>query len=283
MNTTFIQQQNDTFNFRRWWLLTGLHWAENKRRYLLSLLAIAGLLTAAFAFEISFTPIDFDFGSQFSIYYMGLFIIGNLYGSTVFSALGHRRKAIQYLTFPASALEKLFCSMFFGVILFFIAYVLVFYIVDISMVGLNNMLLRRNGARPEAYARIINIFSNAEGPLPNDELRFLTVFFTIQSAYILGGLYFPRYSFITTSIFLLFFIFMLWLFAARIVDTFLPKTWMTDDFFIWQKIDAAGNYDQRVELPPVMRTTIRFLLIYSWPFWLWLVSYYRLKEKEVRG
>jgi len=283
MNTTSIQQPNDSFTFRRWSLLVSLHWAENKRRFLLSLLAIAALITAFFAFEISFTPVDFDFGSQFSIYYIGLYIVGCLYGSTVFSALSHRRKAIQYLTFPASTPEKLFCSMFFGVILFFIAYVTVFYIVDIPMVALNNMLLRRHNASPDSYTKVINVFSNLGGPIPNNGLRFLTVFFTIQSAYILGGLYFPRFSFITTSIFLVFFTFLLWLFADRMVIAFLPATWDGNEFFYWHSFDPTGNYREIVELPSVMGNIIRFLLIYSWPFWLWLVIYYRLKEKEVRG
>jgi hypothetical protein len=283
MNTTFIQQPNDSFTLRRWWLLVTLHWAENKRRYLLSLLAIAALITAFFVFGIFFTPVDFNFGSQFFIYYIGLYIVGCLYGNTVFSALSHRRRAIQYLTFPASTPEKLFCSMFFGVVLFFIAYVLVFYFVDIPMVALNNMLLRRQNARPDAYAKVINVFSNLGGPIPNNELRFLTAFFSIQSAYILGGLYFPRYSFITTSIFLVFFLFLLWLSAARIVMAFLPLTWDGGEFFYWHSFDPTGNYREIVVLPPAMENIIRFLLIYSWPFWLWLVIYYRLKEKEVRG
>jgi hypothetical protein len=283
MNTFDIQQKNDSFTFRRWWLLVSLHWAENKRRYLLSLLAIAGLLAAIFTFEIAFIPIDFDFGSQFFIYYIGMFIAGCLYGNTVFSALGHRRKAIQYLTFPASSLEKLFCALFFGVILFFITYVLVFYIVDIPIVALNNMLLRRHGARPDTYVKVINVFSNLGGPIPNNDLRFLTMFFAIQSAYILGGLYFPRYSFITTSIFLVFFLFLLWLFIARITSAFLPYAWIGNEFFYWHSYTPTGNWRQAVVLPSVLESVIRFLLFYSWPFWLWLVIYHRLKEKEVRG
>ena len=43
---------NQFFNFNRFGLLVAKHWTENKKRYILSLLAFAGLLIACFGIAL---------------------------------------------------------------------------------------------------------------------------------------------------------------------------------------------------------------------------------------
>ena len=85
------------FSFSRWWMLVSLHWAENRRRYGLGVLAMGGLLLFWFSVVLAmdaYTPLSFSY--QFATFYIGLFFTGCLFGSQVFSALNRKREAIQY-------------------------------------------------------------------------------------------------------------------------------------------------------------------------------------------
>src|SRR5438552_2097386 len=114
---------NSVFDFNRWLLYIGKHWNENKKKYLLSLGAIAGLLVLWFSFIILVnmnSPLKPDM--QVITYYVGLILTGCLYASLMFSDLNEGATAIHFLLIPVSAFEKLLCALLFSVVLFFISY-----------------------------------------------------------------------------------------------------------------------------------------------------------------
>ena len=80
---------NQFFSFDRFSLLVSKHWADNKKRYLLSVLAFAGLLITWFAFTLVIED-DSDRMSldvQLPTYFFFLFIAGTLYTSQYYSEL----------------------------------------------------------------------------------------------------------------------------------------------------------------------------------------------------
>ncbi|RYG40652.1 MAG: hypothetical protein EOO01_26875 [Chitinophagaceae bacterium] len=86
---------NQVFDFRRFSLLLGKHWSENRKRYTLGLIAMAGLLFFWFGFVIII-----DWGRripeemQALTYFFGLAISGCFYGSILFSELAEGPKAM---------------------------------------------------------------------------------------------------------------------------------------------------------------------------------------------
>src|SRR4051812_20896638 len=99
---------NQVFDAGRWWLLVGRHWSENRKKYGLSLIAMAGLLLLWFVFMlITESRHSMDASMQVATYYFGLFLVGCLYASIVFSDLGSKTRGLNYLVIPASHLEKL--------------------------------------------------------------------------------------------------------------------------------------------------------------------------------
>src|ERR1044071_8534990 len=103
---------NEVFNFNRWLLLTGKHWNENRKKYLLGLLAIGGVLFVWFAFMIlmeRYRPMEYEL--QAVTYYVGLFAVGALYASLLFADLSTTPKAINYISVPASVFEKLLVAL----------------------------------------------------------------------------------------------------------------------------------------------------------------------------
>jgi len=132
---------NEIFSIKRWGMLVALHWAGNRKKYLLAMPAIFGLLLVWFSFVLIMDRRDPMAGfMQWMTYYAGLFFVGCLYASTIFAELGDKAQGIVYLAVPASALEKLLCGLLFSIVAFFIVYTLLFYLVDIPMVWLANRL-----------------------------------------------------------------------------------------------------------------------------------------------
>lgn len=261
-----------------------LHWVENRKRYLLGLLAIGGLLAAWYGFLLTmdkFRPLDMIF--QFSAYFVGIYFVGCLLASTTFSVLGNKQQGIGYLVLPASHLEKLICALLFHVVLFFAAFTLIFYIVDIPMTHLGQQLIReqtRDGL-PVYVPPVYNVFTAEGGPIPERVNHlFLIGFFAIQSAFVLGSVYFRRAAFIKTTIAVLLFGLVLMLFGTKI-ERMLPHGWRMRGLFEWERYDDIANGETRIYISFWIETILLNLLRFGLPVLFWVITYFRLKEKEV--
>jgi hypothetical protein len=276
---------NQVFDLNRWLLLTGKHWNENKKKYLLGLVAIAALAIIWFSFRILVGPEDpMKEEQQLVTYHVGLYVIGCLYASLLFSDLADGPKGIHYLLVPASALEKLLTAILFGVILYFICYTVVFYVVDFTMIKVANGVAhnyweQHQGARLQ-QVKVINIFTGFPDMANNDILIYLMlIFVAVQAAFLLGSVYFPKYSFIKTAISLLV-IFLIGVFYVHnVLGSMMPKGHFYEGMGAY-KVFQNGQ-DRIVSLPSYIGRIVGFLLMYSFAPIFWLVTYFRLKEKEV--
>lgn len=265
------------------------HWGENRKRYLLAILAIGGLLAAWYGFILTMDKRNpLGTGYQFSAYYCGLYFTGCLYASTIFSELSHKPQGINYLSVPASHLEKLCCAIFYCVILFFIVFTLIFYLVDIPMVQLANRIILQDHpawlgpSKGIGPVRVLNIFSDPGLPVPDRDYNlFLLGYFAIQAAFILGSVYFTRYSFIKTTVSLLFLWMVSMLFIFKITAGIIPDGWGRSDLLQWQQYNITRGQTKLIRLPLWIESTLIFLLQYSLPIIFWFITYFRLKEKEV--
>jgi hypothetical protein len=194
---------NQFFAPKRFSLLVLKHWADNKKRYTLSLLAYVGLLITWFTFGLIIEGIPGGLGLpeevQFTTFFFSLFAVGTFYASQYFSDLGSRDKGSHFLLVPASHFEKLLCSLFFTVILFPLLLIACFYLVDALMVGIANSFA---GTRTNVgKSTVANIFEVALIQFnPNQAIYLLQFFFSIESLFLLGSVYFKKYNFIKTII-----------------------------------------------------------------------------------
>ncbi len=291
---------NQSFSFNRWWLLVSKHWAEHRRLYGLSLVAIGALLLLWFTFEFYMEPYEaMHYQVQTLTYFIGISLAGCIFGSMLFAELGTKSKAQNYLSLPASHLEKLLCNLLFGVVLFFVCYTLVFYLIDIIMVRIADAIAYKHWLATRPYpqyesVKLANVFVMPDRPYgaPNVFFYFLLAYFACQAAFILGSVYFPRYSFIKTVITLLvvglFFTFLI----MKLLHTILPY----GDFHHGltgyrimevRKLPNGGiSYstsmsDKIVSLPAWIEDWLLFLLKYAFAPIFWVVTYFRLKEKEI--
>jgi hypothetical protein len=224
---------------------------------------------------------------QFASYMIGLYLVGCLFASMLFADLGTKKEALPWLSLPASHLEKLLCAILYGVVLFFIAYTLVFYIVDILMVQWSNTLLYRHPRNwpgsntPILPVAVYNIFTADGSPIPEKENHlFSSLYFTIQALFLLGSVYFTRYSFIKTVIAVLIFVLAYTALEHGVIYPMLPKDW-NNSFLSWSRPSYdAGPPGNEVRLPGNAELLLSRLGLFGMPLFFWFVTYIRLKEKE---
>lgn len=256
------------------------HWADNKKRYGLSVVAFIGLLITWFVFAI-LTKLDRPMATEVQMvtFFLSLFAVGTFYASQYFRDLGSKAKGSNFLLVPASAFEKLLCGLLFTVLLFFVVFTASFYFVDGLMVALSNSLSGPEG--PAGKAPVINIFKVIILRFNRDStINFLLFFFSVQSAFLLGSVYFEKYSFIKTIIsgfvagFILFCL--MYFFNEMLPPGDYPRGFLTA-----YRVRVDGVNDHLVQVPDWIGQVFRFLAMYAVAPFLWIVTYYRLKEKQV--
>lgn len=280
---------NQVFDFSRWLLLVGKHWSENRKKYLLALAAIMALMIIWYSFILLIEKQSpFVEEMQVSTYYVGMAIVGCLFGSLIFSDLASGPRAMHHLAVPASALEKLLTAILFSVVLFFICYTVIFYLVDFTMIKIGNNVASEYWQKKDPTHvfkpfEVANVFTKPTYVREEDipiYFYFLLIYFNGQAAFILGSIYFPTYSFIKTCITLLVvFLSIVFLMGNLLVD-WMPRGSFNDGFFSYRVLEGENSYKE-VSLAPWLANTIKLLLQYGFILLFWTASYFRLKEKEV--
>ncbi|MGC4036660.1 MAG: hypothetical protein QM764_11910 [Chitinophagaceae bacterium] len=283
---------NHAFSFNRWLLLVSKHWSENRKKYMLGILAITGVILIWFLFNILMEPsYPMPFGTQVGTYFVGLFIVGCLYASTLFSDLSSKSRGINFLSLPASQLEKTLTALLYGVVIFFVAYTVMFYIADIIMVKIGNSVAqvywKRNHPNGGTLTpqSVVNIFNLERGKqLPHElnmGLAFVLGYFAVQSAYLLGSVYFTRFSFIKTTVSLLVFVLFIILFVGKVMDSFMPHGGFYEGFTSYRLNQNLGEEERIIRLPEWIGSAIIFLFKYAFAPIFWITTYFRVKEKEI--
>lgn len=267
---------NQTLDWSRTCLLFKKYLYENRKSYPLLFLAIAGFFILWMGVYLLFSnPNLFNERFQVFYYFTGLFLSGCLYGGILFSELGSKPKAINYLMVPVSSLEKFICVLFFGVLGFFIGYSAIFYIIDVAAVSIANL---RNGTQwsvinPLFIDQYENIFF--EGPLSH----IFYIYFAAQALFILASIYFSKHSLFKAIVCLG----LLWVFLMlffMLIRATLPPGWFYNGIDTYEVFEPSGQL-KTVSVPSWITGILVFFFKFLVPPLLWIAAYYKLKEKQL--
>ncbi len=266
----------NTFSFQRLFQLIRKQWFENSRMYFFAALALLALQVLMFAFWATVTGPHYSEDGVYIIFLLGFFVSGGIFASMSFSMLADKTKGGYWLSFPASHLEKLLCVIFYSTIFFTVVYCLTFFLAKSAALAYVNDLIESNPAKYSFKALESN-----DGFW--DVFSFLTyAFFAVQAFYVLGSVYFPRYAFVITTIIGTSILFLFLYYAANLFFNILPDYRWAGGYVDSAPQQIGGAFFmKRYSLPPLAYDILCFLLKFIWAPVFWLVTWYRLKEKQI--
>jgi hypothetical protein len=267
---------SSTFSFSRLGKLINKQLFENARLYTFSVLALFGLLALIFAFYIAVGGPEYREENTWFIFLIGLFIAGTIFASMAFNMLDSKDKGIYWLGLPATHAEKLVCTIFYTTVCFTVVYCICFFIVKYLAVL---FIVEYIKDKPLFSYKEMGDYSKGFGEvLP----YFLYAYFALQAFYLLGAVYFSRYTFVLTTVVGAIVIFAMAYYINRLDDAMFDK-----DGISWQLVSAnkynvqeKGKYHQ-YSLSPGIISVLKYFLQFAWAPLFWIISWYRLKEKEM--
>jgi len=262
---------NQQLDFGRLISLLRLDFVNRKRFYLIGLGAIVLFYTFfLFAFQADGDPRDLEFHHSF--FPLGLFFLGLFFSSRAFDELNNPLEKQTYLNLPASTLEKFTSKWILTVIIFPLAFLVLWIILSYTVAILVD--------------KIIGVSSFGFNPMDSMIFLFIKIYVAIQGIYLIASVIFTKYEFIKIT------------FASIILNiitafciSFLFRIIFYDYFDGWMMIGPNGdgnfNPSSSVQEPfysfveNTVPRILTYLLFIGLPILTWVVAYFKLKEKEL--
>lgn len=268
---------NTTFSFSRLVQLVRKQWVENARIYLFSVIALIGILGLVIIFWLTISDKDFKEESIYNIFIIGLYIAGGVFASMSFNMLGEKEKGTYWLSLPASNLEKLLCSVFYNLIIFSLVYGACFFLLKtLTVTYIQNMV----AIKPSIYYfRRVDWNDNSGFA---DAIPFLIyAFFAVQAFYMLGSVYFYRYSYVFTTIVGIALLGMFIWYEINLQRYMFPEGFEWSGNYISKTLRHGGEINMKYQLSGIPIKILSFLVKFIWAPVFWIATWYRLKEKEI--
>ncbi|RYU78455.1 hypothetical protein [Hymenobacter persicinus] len=258
---------SNQFNLARFGRLFRKHTAEHGRGYLLSVAVLLGLLAVLMGTQayVQNDPMIPPIQMGYLIFF--LLLGGAMFTSTVFASLADKKQAIAALTLPASHLEKYLVGWLYSYVLFTLACIGCFYVVDAAVVSFDNW-----HGRP---AELLNFFD-----AKYKAYYALLVYAFMHAIAIWGAVYFEKMQLVKTAF--LFFIGVAALFVVNFQLVQLLLDHVTGNMVVpFGDIDLGiGKEHYRLALPTEKRQWLGVLPALLVGLF-WLAGYFRVQEKQI--
>ncbi|MFT4094457.1 MAG: hypothetical protein QM640_12535 [Niabella sp.] len=266
------------FSFKRLLQLISKQWIENRRMYSMSVLALLGALSITIALWLAASGKHYQEDNLYAIGLIGLFITGAIFASTSFNMLNAKDAGIYWISFPASHLEKMLVTLFFNVIVFTAAYMVCFFVLKfLAEIYIQALIDHAEYPNQYGYDKIRWDRVHGLGPsLP----YFLSAFFAVQAAFVLGSASFKRFSFIATLIIIATVLLLTIFFIAKLSKSMISRGYYFELTTVSSKDVVNGTYKQYA-INGYLKIFIEVFLYYLLAPFLWVVTWFKLKEKEM--
>ena len=252
---------NTLFSFKRFGLLLQRYFYERKKRELLFW---------------SITTLIFMLSSN-SVQFLATYLVvsGTIFVSNLFREIHSKTQGINYFMLPATQLEKITMMLFVSVIYYFAMFLITYIIGNVLGTLLNNLLATFltwfSHSNIQWHLFQSGFFAGRFIQLPLKEI-FMT-FISVQAIFLLGGIYFKRNAFLKTVFSIFALMFVLLIIEVMLLSLFIEGAFTTSLYFP-EEMFFSLNFETFYK--PILNT-LSYLFV---PF-VWVVSYFRLTEKEV--
>jgi len=273
---------NNVFNLNRFGLYIRKHLVDNYRLYGMSMIVLFVLVLLVILITYFNKGTLNKYSDILPLYCIGILFSGMIFTSASFNEFSNKPGGVNYLMLPASHFEKFLTTFLFTTVGFLVVYHIVFYGVFLWLDALT--------------------FSHTQKYMDNDlgsdrgitkTLVFYSCFvwFLLHSIFLLGATYFEKYSFLKTIFLLVIFLFVLYLINTLFLELFFGSKLQAWNHHVpmllvavkKERITSGMGYsvDTLVFLPKQMQQVFSFAGLYLVPPFIWVVAYFRLKDKEI--
>jgi hypothetical protein len=276
---------SDFFNGQRFGRLLRAHWAEQYRStvWFFGMCAIVFLVLSLLLFSTAGYH-GFEHGAQMACFYGGLFVTGGIYAARYFDGVARKETALLILMRPASTFEKWLLAAIVVLVLYPLAYTLVYTLLNAPLVWIAKAQALAESLRepemhsyykPEQYDLFVPFLSKGEDrwSLPERALvqsLILVVFACVQGYCVASSLYFKKNAMLKMVLvaFLLTIIYALFCAVTKSNPAAIAMVW-------------AASFGETHEAMRMQDKVMAFGLWFATPVLLWTCAYFHLKEREV--
>ena len=245
-------------------LLIKRQFREHSRIYGIGLLVLVALLLFMFLIVHQWKD-SFAGAAQNGVFVIGLFIAGGVFTNSMFQEFSNPQSGMWLLSIPATHAEKLMTSLLLSVVVFLLAYFVVFYTADVLYLLATGQL---------SLESILN-------PFKDGFYQFLFFYLIFNGIILLGSVIFKMHSFIKTLL-----AGILLLVVFNYVNMFILQFLIPDanivsgtafDSFLFShegervKVSLLGNSNL------ISSVFVRVIL----PVVIWFTVWLKLKEKQI--
>ncbi len=246
----------------------------HKKFYLTMLIGALMLITLVFliawdqtrGFSTGWQQKHYQFMYMWYLLAVAIFIVGQS-----FKDLRTKASSERYLLLPASHMEKLLAQVFIKVSLAVIVMPIVFWLGSFlaRVIGLSFMqrLLKINFSEKIEFLSFESLWMLPEGQSWAAYALFIGIIFIVFSSMFMGGVYFGKLSVVFTPL------------ANVLFILFVIFSWMT---FFNRRSNTNSNIDDLEVFDGVpLFVFVLMLLLFLGSLLSYVISYYKLKEREV--
>lgn len=252
-------------NFSKLILLNKRQWQENKKTYFTGLLGITGILL--FLFFIAWHWKE-SFGGDVhkAIFLIGLFGGGCIFAASLLKSISHKTKGMWFAGIPASAGEKLSIAVLYGVALYLVSFIALFYITEGFVLWLTS-----NNAAPIEHTDL----------LKNGFYNFLYSFINFQLVILMGSLVFKKGALIKTTLIILLLFSLSDMINNRILGLMTGEHAINGGL-IYNYFQFVNNGENvYVYLPKTILHIVDSFFHYLLPCVLYYITYLKFRETEI--
>ncbi len=275
---------NDTFSLPRFGLLLRKFTKEHYVTYLLYAAATFGVLSVVYGLTV-IAVLQGRFPQDAGIVY---FLIGLMLGASAFSAsfysfFKNKAKGIQFLNLPASHTEKLTLGFIFTQLVFFAAFLGIFYLVDHLMCGIYNRFHTTPANLPPQFISLY-VAEPLNFNLPAIKVAIM-IAFVLSAVSHFGSLCFEKHAFVKTALIVLIIIAIFLLGNFYSLKAMIPEQIMPGGLiYNWGFRVGGFNGEEAkgyVSLPEAWSDFVYWFLPVMLYILFWISSFFRMKEKQI--
>jgi len=250
---------NTTFSFNRLGLLIKRYFIENKQREL----SFWGIVIAVFMIVHESTSVE-----------MFLYVTGFIFAARMFKIFGYTPGGMHYLLIPATHVEKLVSAILLSTVYYFIMILITYTVGSLLGTTIGNAIFSTQNPVSLDFFQMESI-SKVWGNTVVQHKGFWSIFCSfalIQSVFLMGSVYFKRNAIGRTIM-----TFILLCIVIGIIEMIIFKFTFGSFQMDGQSFNLSISGDNLFPGFEAATQYLKYLLI---PFF-WLVSYFRLTEKQV--